>query len=41
MRTAIIEAAAESDETLMEKFFENGDLSEEELINGGFKYYST
>ncbi|NLL29290.1 MAG: elongation factor G [Bacteroidales bacterium] len=34
MRTAIIEAAAESDEALMEKFFENGDLSEEELING-------
>lgn len=34
MRTALIEAAAESDEALMEKFFENGDLSEEELING-------
>ncbi|HBG69756.1 MAG: elongation factor G [Bacteroidetes bacterium GWF2_43_63] len=34
MRTALIEAAAESDEALMEKFFENGDLSEEELVNG-------
>lgn len=34
MRTALIEAAAESDEALMEKFFENGDLSEEELLNG-------
>jgi len=34
MRTAVIEAAAESDEALMEKFFENGDLSEEDLVNG-------
>ncbi len=34
MRTALIEAAAESDEALMEKFFENGDLNEEELVNG-------
>ncbi|NTW31322.1 MAG: elongation factor G [Bacteroidetes bacterium] len=30
----IIEAAAESDEKLMEKFFEEGTLSEEELLKG-------
>jgi len=30
----LIEAAAESDEKLMEKFFEAGTLSEEELLNG-------
>lgn len=34
MRNALIEAAAESDEALMEKFFENGELTEEELLNG-------
>jgi elongation factor G len=33
-RNAIIEAAAESDEALMEAFFENGSLSEEELAKG-------
>ncbi len=33
-RNAIIEAAAESDEALMEAFFENGTLSEEELAKG-------
>ncbi len=33
-RNAIIEAAAESDEALMEAFFENGTLSEEELARG-------
>ncbi len=31
---AIVEAAAESDETLMEAFFENGTLSEEEMAKG-------
>jgi elongation factor G len=30
----LIEAAAESDETLMEKFFEEGTLSDEELLKG-------
>ena len=34
MRNAIIEAAAESEESLMEAFFENGTLSEEELTRG-------
>ncbi|MFP4064271.1 MAG: elongation factor G [Bacteroidales bacterium] len=33
-RNAIIEAAAESDEALMEVFFENGTLTEEELARG-------
>jgi elongation factor G len=33
-QTALIEAAAESDEALMEKYFENGTLSQEELLNG-------
>ncbi len=33
-RNAIIEAAAESEESLMEAFFENGTLSEEELSKG-------
>ncbi len=33
-RNAIIEAAAESEEALMEAFFENGTLSEEELSKG-------
>ncbi len=30
----LVEAAAENDETLMEKYFENGTLSEEELTKG-------
>lgn len=34
LRNQIIEAAAESDEALMEKFFENGTLSEEEISKG-------
>jgi len=34
LRTALIEMAAESDETLMEKFFENDGLTEEELMDG-------
>lgn len=33
-RNTIIEAAAESEEALMEAFFENGTLSEEELVKG-------
>ena len=33
-RTKLIEAVAESDEELMEKFFEDGTLSGDELING-------
>jgi elongation factor G len=33
-RNAIIEAAAESEEALMEAFFENGTLSDEELAKG-------
>jgi elongation factor G len=33
-RNQIIEAAAESDESLMEKYFENGTLSEEEISKG-------
>ncbi|MFA5713869.1 MAG: elongation factor G, partial [Bacteroidales bacterium] len=33
-RQTIIEMAAESDEELMEKFFENGELSEEEIMKG-------
>ena len=33
-RTALIEAVAESDEALMEKFFEEGTLSVDELIGG-------
>jgi len=33
-RNAIIEAAAESEEALMEAFFENGTLSEDELAKG-------
>ena len=33
-RTTLIEAVAETDETLMEGFFENGTLSQEELIKG-------
>ena len=34
MHNAIVEAAAENDETLMEKYFEEGYLSEEELSHG-------
>ncbi len=34
MHNAIVEAAAEEDEALMEKFFEDGSLSEEDLSNG-------
>ncbi|MEL6988889.1 MAG: EF-Tu/IF-2/RF-3 family GTPase, partial [Bacteroidota bacterium] len=34
MHNAIVEAAAENDENLMELFFENGSLSEEELTQG-------
>lgn len=33
-RTALIEAVAEADETLMEKFFEAGTLSDHDLITG-------
>ena len=34
LHAKLIEAAAESDEKLMEKFFEDGSLSEEELLKG-------
>ncbi|NNE27561.1 MAG: elongation factor G [Saprospiraceae bacterium] len=34
MHNALVEAAAENDETLMEKFFEAGSLNEEELAEG-------
>ncbi|MFK7933525.1 MAG: elongation factor G [Saprospiraceae bacterium] len=34
MHNALVEAAAENDENLMEKFFEEGSLSEEELAQG-------
>ncbi len=34
MHNAIVEAAAENDEALMEKFFEDGSLTEEELTAG-------
>ncbi len=34
MHNALVEAAAENDEELMEKFFEEGSLSEEELAKG-------
>lgn len=34
MHQALVEAAAENDETLMEQFFEHGNLSEEELTKG-------
>ena len=34
MHNALVEAAAENDETLMEKFFEEGNLNEEELAEG-------
>jgi elongation factor G len=33
-RTALVEAAAEGDDTLMEKYFENGVLTDEELRRG-------
>lgn len=34
MHAALVEAAAENDDALMEKFFESGTLDEEELTNG-------
>jgi len=34
LRTSLIEMAAESDEKLMETFFENGSLTEEEIMDG-------
>jgi len=34
MHNALVEAAAENDETLMERFFEEGSLTEEELTEG-------
>lgn len=34
LRNTLIEAAAENDETLMEKFFEHGTLEEEEIVRG-------
>ncbi len=34
IQSALIEAAAESDETLMETFFENGTLTDEEMARG-------
>ena len=34
MHNALVEAAAENDETLMEKYFEEGTLNEEELAKG-------
>ncbi len=34
LRNALIESIAETDEALMEKFFEQGDLSKEELVKG-------
>lgn len=34
MHRVLVEAAAENDETLMEHYFENGNLSEEELAQG-------
>jgi elongation factor G len=33
-RTTLIEAVAETDETLMERFFENGSLTQDELVDG-------
>jgi elongation factor G len=33
-REKLVEAVAETDEALMEKFFEEGDLSEEEIVQG-------
>ena len=34
LKSALVEMAAENDETLMDKFFETGELSEEEMIDG-------
>ena len=34
MHSALIEAAAENDEALMDKFFEEGTLSEEDMVKG-------
>ncbi len=33
-REKMVEAAAESDEALMDKYFEEGELSEDEIIEG-------
>ncbi len=33
-RERMVEAAAEADDELMEKFFEDGDLSEDDIIKG-------
>lgn len=33
-RTTLMEAAAEGDDALMEKYFENGELSQEEILKG-------
>jgi len=41
LQNAIIEAAAESDESLMESFFENGNLTPEELYKGISKGIAT
>ena len=34
LKSALVEMAAENDEALMDKFFESGELSEEEMIDG-------
>ena len=34
LRTILVEAAAESDDVLMEKYLESGELSEEEILHG-------
>ncbi len=34
LKSALVEMAAENDESLMDKFFETGELSEEEMIDG-------
>ena len=40
MHNAIVEAAAENDDTLMEHFFETGNLDESELADGCLLYTS-
>ena len=37
MRTALVEAIAESDEVLLEKYLESGELSEEDMMKGAAK----
>ncbi|MFC1500337.1 elongation factor G [Candidatus Zixiibacteriota bacterium] len=37
LRETLMEAAAEADDTLMEKYFENGDLSPEDIVTGLLK----